>query len=372
MKKIYLFAMAAMVAVSMNAKNAFLLLESSISNLPTEESIIEGEENVAENPEQNAANWYNAQFVNKGEGVLISTADIKDALKNGISCIWVNIDRVGLDDIKNAGISDAVIADLKAFVEAGGNLFLTKQATMIAHRIGRIYEPTFASGGYHMGGDIWSINPQLGLWYGIPAEGKRNNSTHPVYEDVEWDETIYTYKPSEEEEAVPYRVLPLVGANRRTDNNCMWIDLFRKDPENPTEKLNAEDAEARGVEVHYANDNVLRLTEFESDWSVLMLACWGQVLDYCSAGLVEMYPVDNFKGTVLGLGFAAYQWGSSNEDFIGNVKKLTKNCLNYLTEEEQGVENAEAVVKASKMIEDGQVIILKNGVKYNALGTQVK
>ena len=372
MKKIYLFVAAAMVAFSVNAKNAFLLLESSISNLPTEESIIDGEENVAENPEQNAANWYKAQFVDKNLGVLIQKSEISTALDNGISCIWVNIDRVGLDDIKTAGISDAVIADLKAFVEAGGNLFLTKQATMIAHRIDRIYEPTFASGGYHMGGDVWSVNPQLGLWYGIPAEGKRDNSSHPVYEDVEWDNSIYTYQPSAEEEPVPYHVLPLVGANRRTDNNCMWVDLYRKDPENPTKILSADDAEARGVEVHYANDNVLRLTEFESDWSVLMLGCWGQVQDYCSAGLVEMYPVDNFKGTVLGLGFAAYQWGSSNEDYIGNVKKLTKNCLNYLTEEEQGIENTADQIKAVKMIENGQVIILKNGVKFNALGVEVK
>ena len=68
--------------------------------------------------DQNAANWYNAQFVNKGEGVLLSTSEIASALDNGISCIWVNIDRVGLDDIKTAGISDAVIADLKKYAEA--------------------------------------------------------------------------------------------------------------------------------------------------------------------------------------------------------------------------------------------------------------
>ena len=64
MKKIYCFAMAVMVAMSINAKNAFLLLESSISNLPTEESNTDAGV-IAENPEQNAANWYNAQFVNR-------------------------------------------------------------------------------------------------------------------------------------------------------------------------------------------------------------------------------------------------------------------------------------------------------------------
>jgi hypothetical protein len=37
------------------------------------------------------------------------------------------------------------------------------------------------------------------------------------------------------------------------------------------------------------------------------------------------------------------------------------------------VENVEAVkVEAKKTVENGQLIILKNGVKYNALGAQVK
>lgn len=367
MKKIYCFVMAAMVAMSINAKNAFLLLESSISNLPTENSDTDLGV-IAENPEQNAANWYNAQFVAKNQGVLISTSEISGAYAAGISCIWINIDRVGLADIKNAGISDAVIADLKAYVQAGGNLLLTKQATMIAHRIGRIYEPTFANGGYSLGADVWAINPQLGLWPGIGQVTDRSN--HAIYEDVEWDNSLYTYPSSLEEDAqaLPYNVLPLVGANPRTDNNCMWVDLFRKDPNNPTAKMEAtEDV------THYDNGNILRLQEFESDWNCQMLACWGHVQDFCSAGIVDMNPDGAFQGRVLGIGFAAYQWGNSN-DYIGNVKKLTKNSLNYLTEgeESQGLYNANAAAKTVKTMVNGQIVIMKNGVRYNALGVEIK
>ena len=358
--------MAAMVAMSINAKNAFLLLESSISNLPTEMSNTDAGE-IAENPEQNAANWYNAQFVNKGEGQLISTAEIAGAYAAGISCIWVNIDRVGLANIAAAGITDAVIADLKAFVEAGGNLLLTKQATMIAHQIGRIYAPTFASGGYHLGTDVWAINPQLGLWPGIGQVTDRRD--HPIYEDVEFDDSLYDCPESTEEGAarVGYDVLPLVGANPRTDNNCMWIDLFRKDPANPTQTL----PDTEGV-THYENGNILRLQDFESDWNCQMLACWGHVLDFCSAGIVDMNPDGAFKGRVLGIGFAAYQWGNSNE-YIANVKKLTKNAINYMTAEDpaQGIEETNAAVKATKSFENGQLVIIKNGVKYNALGAQL-
>jgi len=36
----------------------------------------------------------------------------------------------------------------------------------------------------------------------------------------------------------------------------------------------------------------------------------------------------------------------------------------------QGVENIDATVKAEKRFENGQLVIIKNGVRYNALGTQ--
>ena len=79
MKKIYLFVAAAMVAFNLNAKNAFLLLESSISNLPEENSETDLGV-IAENPEQNAANWFKAQFVDKNLGVLIQPSEISTAL----------------------------------------------------------------------------------------------------------------------------------------------------------------------------------------------------------------------------------------------------------------------------------------------------
>ena len=358
-----------MTAFTLNAaKNAFLLLESSISNLPTEQSNTEWGD-IDENPEQNAANWYNAQFVNKDLGVLIGKDDIKNALANDINCIWVNIDRLGLDDIQTAGISDGVIADLKKFVEDGGNLFLTKQACKIAHRIGRIYDPTWGDGGYSVGGDIWSINPQVGLWWTL-AESRRDNSEHPIYADID---TIQVYSATmvDGEESVPYGTFPLVGMVPRCDRNIAWLDYFRKDPNDPTTILTEDEAETAGIAIHYANDNPLRLPEFESDWNVTVLGIWGHVQDFCGGVIVEMHPDGDFKGKVFAIGASAYQWGSSN-DYISNVKKLTKNALNYLTEGNTPVENVFVGAKAVKTIENGQVIITKGGVRYNALGVEIK
>lgn len=323
MKKITLFVAAAMTALTMNAqKSAYLMLESSISNLPEEYSeVVEGEQ-VAENPEQNAANWYNAQFVNKNNGVLLPVADIDNAIAQGINTIWVNIDRVGLASIADAGVSDAVIADLKEFVEAGGNLLLTKQACMIAHRISRIYEPTYGCVGYGLGGDVWSINPQVGLWWTL-AESRRDNSEHPIYADMD---TVMQFSTVMSEDAEPtlYPTYPLIGAVARTDNNIGWIDYFRKDLSSPDMKLSPEDENA-----HYANDNPLRLPDFENDWNVQVLGIWGHVADFCGGVIVDMNPDGNYKGRILAIGASAYQWGASN-DYISNVKKLTKNSINYV------------------------------------------
>ena len=41
------------------------------------------------------------------------------------------------------------------------------------------------------------------------------------------------------------------------------------------------------------------------------------------------------------------------------------------SEEGQGVENVDATVKAEKRFENGQLVIIKNGVRFNALGAQL-
>ena len=54
----------------------------------------------------------------------------------------------------------------------------------------------------------------------------------------------------------------------------------------------------------------------------------------------------------------------------------TQLCIDawYFTDgndDDQAVENVFDAVKAHKTIENGQMVIIKNGVKYNAIGTQL-
>jgi hypothetical protein len=60
----------------------------------------------------------------------------------------------------------------------------------------------------------------------------------------------------------------------------------------------------------------------------------------------------------------------AGESFEGNPFAFAN--IYFYGKEEQGVENVNDVVKAVKMIENGQVIIIKNGVKYNVMGARVR
>lgn len=310
MKKFFLFCLVAIVSVlTANAQMAYLFLESSIENLP-----VESFNDVDQKPEQNAANWFKATYVDNNTGVFVSVADLKAGLSESVKVLWINIDRVGLENLAAVGIDADAIAAVKAYVEKGGQLLLTKQANMIAYNMGRIgYAPGWGNTGYVVGGDIWTINAQLGLAPSITEKFDRRS--HPIFAGLAVDNTSRSY--DNEGQKVFFETYPLVGAVARTDNNNMWVDMFRKEPL------------ADGEQTHYDNVNPLRLKEFEADWNCSVLAVWGHVLDYCGSGIIEFKPQAEGQGTILTNGFAAYQWGTSN-DFISNVQLLTKNSLNYL------------------------------------------
>lgn len=73
--------------------------------------------------------------------------------------------------------------------------------------------------------------------------------------------------------------------------------------------------------------------------------------------------------------FALSQFSQTNNEFTVVNGGTTYNFTVYNadgTDTETAIINTEANVKAVKVIENGQLIIVKNGVKYNALGTEVR
>ncbi|MBQ9522716.1 MAG: DUF4960 domain-containing protein, partial [Paludibacteraceae bacterium] len=200
--------------------------------------------------------------------------------------------------------TNEVVASIKSYVEAGGNLLLTKQAARLAFRTGRIgYSNNWSDAGYADGGDTWYIKTKLGGGTANPTD----RSGHAIYKDIAKDENGR---------------FPLVGAVKRSDRNTPWQDYMRKDGAGDT---------------HYDNTNVQRLSDFESDWKCQALATWPHINDYCYPMVIDFLPdYGDFQGGMLAICLAAYQWGTGNYDadpakgYIANVQQLTKNSIEYL------------------------------------------
>lgn len=351
MKKFFfLMTLCAMVlSVHAEATVGYLMVMNNKDAFPAEIT----EDGVDQRPEYNAAAWFETNYINAGTGRWVTLPEV--AMGGDLSdlkAIWVNVDRMGLADLDAAGVNSDVVAGLKAYVEAGGNLFVTKQANQIIYQMGRMgYAPGFSNGGYNKGGDIWQINPHLCLW--PPMGGEVDRSEHPIFAGLYTGIRTFdfTYEGDTAATKVEFEVFPMVDSVYRTDNNNMWVDMFRKDP------VTGGQMDALEGTTHYQNDNPLRLHDFEADWNCQVLAVWGQVLDACAPGLIVFNPEGNFKGTIISCGFSAYQWGTSNGE-IANVQKLSANALSILG-------------GSAQSIEDVQVNGTVKGI-YNVLGQKIE
>ena len=272
-------------------KMAYLMTASSIDALPTD-------------AERTAAYWFSQQedseFVTPDQ---ISSLDV-----DIYSVLWVNVERIGLEpgwqNLPYEVSNDATIDALKAYTQAGGNIFLSTQATQLCEPLGIVpagYNPNmFGSTGFNEGGDVWYINPQLGWDFQDPAnpQGYYDRSGHAIFQGLQW---VY--------DAYDYPAIPLAGMGMRTDNNNMW------------------DCNVYG-NGGYADVIIY----FENVTGSTVLATWGHVRDHCVAGIVDFNPVPNVHGRCIACGMSAYQWfdNEGHNTYQSNIEGLTLNILKYL------------------------------------------
>lgn len=206
--------------------------------------------------------------------------------KPTVTALWFNLDRSGTfdqvirdllnrDDFKNA---------VAAYVKAGGNVLLTKQAARLVLEMGRC--DLYATVNFY--GDTYSNTP---------------TADYKIEENVD-DETEYklfsgcTFTDSK------YSLSSNPGSANR---ECVW---------------NFYDTNGG------SHDVPANRTKFETDYKCKILAFDGNETN--RGGMIEFYPKDDFKGTILVIGTNAYDWGEINT-YLSNVKQLTQNALDYLT-----------------------------------------
>ena len=273
------------IAYEEKARPAMVLLAENIADLESDE-------------EQGAARWFKENFVDKGEGNFITPEDMANVNMAEVSMIWIHIDRVGLAEgdasLPEELTSMAVKTAMRNFIMNGGNMYLSKHATQLITTYGRInakYAPNiFNSADGAEGSDVWSMNANL-------LGGSLDKRGHAILKGMKQNSDANT-------------TYPLIGAVYRYDHNCLW-DMnaltFTKTGDNKFEK-------------------------FQKQTNSEIIGSWGQVVDDAVAGLIVFKSdEDNFLGTVICNGLAAYNMGNeANTEYAENNQILTKNIIEYL------------------------------------------
>ena len=263
-------------------------------------AMLVAEDYTKSDDEKDAVAWFQQNYVNKGQGVLLTPATIDQLDIESQTACWVMCDRIGIDrgwqNLPGNLASTTTIQALKAFTSDGGNLFLTNHATQLTVAVGRIAE-AYAPGIYGSGeggqnNDVWGVHPVIGN-----VEGQiYNHIGDDIYRGM-------TYQPD-----LFAGIYCFEGPGIKGDHNCMW------------------DLNAYGLA---PNPNVVKTWEEITNSTVL--GTWNHVVDYCCAGIVDFAPTSDFAGRILAVGLAAYEWniGGVNE-YKDQLEKFTANSLKYV------------------------------------------
>lgn len=237
--------------------------------------------------EQAAYDWFNDEY-NPGhelEKVVFTPENINELSATDVKVLWIPINRQGdnIDVVKPKAIYNNV-ETLKKYVKEGGNLYLTNHATLLVSAIGRIladYNPnTVSYGAPAENKDPWGVNPRFAdmdyrghvLYSGFEAGSKGNL----------WDDNYF-----------------LNSGTFKEDHNCLWT-------------------------------GITSYTDFINATNSHILGKWSQNGDTNNFGVVEFMPNDDYKGTILCNGLAAYEWNCDGNEYVDNIKKFSENSISYL------------------------------------------
>ncbi|MCI6724305.1 MAG: DUF4960 domain-containing protein, partial [Bacteroidales bacterium] len=256
---------------------------------------------TASDDEKDAVEWFKANYVNKGTGVLLTASQVSDLDIEKNTMCWVMCDRIGLAhgwaNLPGGLASNETVNALKAFAADGGNLLLTNHATQLTAAVGRIsdaYAPgIFGNGEGGQNPDVWGVQPKIGN-----TEGQiYDHTNHSIYWGMTplagvYERPIYTFE----------------GAGVKGDHNCMW------------------DLNAYGLA---PNPNVVKAWEDMTNSTVL--GTWNHVVDYCCAGIIDFAPTTEYPARILAVGLASYEWNIGGENqYKDQLEMFTGNCISYL------------------------------------------
>ena len=267
---------------------------------------------IASQQERSAAEWFKRAYVYQGTGEFITNTTAASTITtDNYKCVWVNLDREGYEMNNLTTYLNTNWSAFQDYSNAGGALYLSKMATDMLVKLGRITEsvkPTSINSSTVTETITdpnvwWGINPYIN-YNGIASHGwYRDNSSHPVFAGLQMG-TL---------NGAPFQTYPLIGCAtgesiQRYDHNWCW-------------DLNA-------VGTGLLGDGVNKVVKFEETCVAKVLGTWTHVQDDVVAAMVEFYPI-NGKGRIIANGASAYQWNDANA-YTANMEQLSDNCIQYL------------------------------------------
>ena len=257
---------------------------------------------IAELPdddERAAAEWFDREYVRTNRGRFIPIGEVGSVNLDEVPCLWIHIDRqgmaVGWQNLTGGFNDPNFIAALKAYVEEGGNLYLSNHATQLVTAIGRITEEqrpnevSTGQGGY--GNDVWTMNAYLGAG----GETEYDRRGYEFFKDMTLD-YYNDYK---------YTSFPMLSAGIREDHNCIW-NLS-------TIKFTSGSDKVRGWEI--ATNSTA-------------LATWGQNTELNYIGLVDFAISGNYRGRIIAMGLGCYEWNMQDGNLYQyQIEKVTSNII---------------------------------------------
>lgn len=301
MRKILSLFVVCCMAIAMQAKVAYLIPKVEKSESVRNDLPYEAVDEKEQSPERRAYDWIHATFT---DCVDLYLSDLTN-IPTDVSAIWIYVDRVDFSKESFDALFGSYILALQTYVNNGGNIFLAKQATRLEKDLvsakksgGEVIEPDYACGGYREAA-TWFVD--FKFYDKEEATGRWGTyAGHAMYKDL------------------PYKddnVAELIWSNgqRITDNNC-GISI---------------DAMEMG-DIWDGN----QLWNFEQRNNCKVLGGWANGDGCHYGGMIEFYPSNNRKGTVIMMGLAAYSFIYNNEESGNgwkNTIKLTESILKYLS-----------------------------------------
>jgi hypothetical protein len=269
---------------------------------------------ITDDDEKAAADWFFANY-DPALAKFVSMHDIRNGTVDltQYKVLWWHYDRNDAFEMPAISQDPAVLDAIKAWYQAGGNLYLSGYANQYLWDLGRLsdnFPRAVGSGPGFENGDTWAINTNIGK--------KHDQSSHAIFAGIAMT------SPDGRRE------FPVLGPGWREDHNFVLVELAKFMIEQKGVPLDPA-AGINGTEAVYAAFR----DEYDAEW----LGTWGGINDYFMAGIIEFKPNDTFQGTAIFQGIGGIEYNQNSEGTINpdglnqyqsNIDKLTKNTISYL------------------------------------------